>query len=123
MDDKNQELKDQENQENEGRNHSAIIAGVMILVGLVLVGANLLGTTLDNWWALFMLIPAFFLLAAVWRDYKENGRLTSKSTGFLIASLAIFTMVAIFLFDLNWGVLWPLAFIFGGIAVLLGSRK
>lgn len=123
MDDKNQELKDEEKQQKEGKNHNAIIAGVMILVGLVLVGANVLGMTLDNWWALFMLIPAFFLLSAVWQDYKENGRLTSKSTGSLIASLAIFTMVAIFLFDLNWGLLWPLAFVFGGIAVLLGSRK
>lgn len=118
-----QELKEQEQQISHERKHNVVIAGVMILVGLVLVGANVMGLTFNNWWALFMLIPAFFLLGSVWQSYREHGRLTSQCTGSLIAGLATLTMVAIFLFNLSWSTLWPLAFVFGGIAVLLSGRK
>ena len=57
-------------------------------------------------------------MAGLWGD----GRLTSRSIGPLIGSLVLLLMVATFLFDLDWGQLWPVFFIFGGIATLLGKR-
>ena len=125
MNDEIKEIKDEEQESDvaEDKDYNWIIAVVLILVGSVLIVTNFTGFEFDNWWALFMLIPAGFMFVTVWRDRQENGRLTNRSTGALIAGIAILAMLAIFLFDLDWGKLWPLAFILGGIAVLLGSRK
>lgn len=100
-----------------------IRAGVLIVVGLGLLASNFTDFTFNNWWALFMLIPAFGMFAAVWRDSQVNGRITSNSTGPLISGLAMVVMMIVFLFNLNWSGLWPLGLVFGGIAVLLSSRS
>ena len=124
MGDEFKDLKDEEKDNDAAaKSNSWIMALVLIVVGVGLLVSNFNGFSFNNWWALFMLIPAFAMFASVWRDYQENGRLTSKSTGPLIAGLAIIVTAVIFLFDLSWSGLWPLAFIFGGIAVLLSSRK
>lgn len=119
-------LKNEEKESNVpgfGSNSNGIMAGVLIVVGVGLVLSNVTGFSFDNWWVLFMFIPALTMLKAVRDDYQGNGRLTSRSSGALIASLAIFTTAFIFLFDLSWGDLWPVAFIFGGLSVLLSSRS
>lgn len=100
-----------------------IRAGVLIVVGLGLLASNFTDFTFNNWWALFMLIPAFGMFASVWRDSQVNGRITSNSTGPLISGLAMVVMMIVFLFNLNWSGLWPLGLVFGGIAVLLSSRS
>ena len=110
--------------ENGNNNLSSWGTGaVLIVVGIVLVISNVTGFAFNNWWALFMLIPAIFLLGSVWRDYQANGRLTSGSTGYLIGGLGSLVAAAVFLFDsISWGSIWPIAFVFGGIAVLLSNR-
>lgn len=110
--------------ENGNSNSSAWGTGaVLIIVGIVLVISNITGFAFSNWWALFMLIPAVFLLGSVWRDYQANGRLTSASTGYLIGGLGSLTVAAVFLFDsISWNIFFPMAFVFGGIAVLLSNR-
>ncbi|MCP4357915.1 MAG: hypothetical protein GY796_07870 [Chloroflexi bacterium] len=125
MNDEIKDLKDGEEETEAApeKNSSWIIAAVLILVGFVLLLSNFTSFEFENWWALFMFIPAGFMFSTVWRDYKDNDGLTNKSTGTLIGGLAILFMIAVFLFNLSWGSLWPVAFIFGGIAVLLGSRK
>lgn len=120
------EIKDLKSDEHEVENEQGstwIIAIVMMLVGAGLLLSNFTNVSFDNWWALFLFIPAGFMLQIVWKDYKSNGRLTGKSTGSLIAGLSILVMIVVFLFDLSWSGLWPVAFIFGGIAVLLSGRK
>ncbi len=99
-----------------------ITAVVLILIGGGLLASNFLDIPFDNWWALFLLLPVIVLFYQVWRDYKSNGRLTSRSIGPLIGSLVLSSMLATFLFDVDWGQLWPVFLIFGGIAVLLGKR-
>ncbi len=123
MGDEMKDLKDNEKEAGKDKGNSWVVAIVLIVVGLGLLLSNFTGFSFDNWWALFMFIPALTMLKNVWADYQDNGRLTSKSTGPLIGGLAILVMMVIFLFNLSWSGLWPLAFIFGGIAVLLGSRK
>ena len=101
---------------------NVIPALVLILVGVGLLARNFLGISFDNWWALFLLIPVVVLSHQVWRDYKGNGRLTSRGVGSLVGSLVLASMLVTFLFDLDWGQLWPLFLIFGGIATLLGRK-
>ena len=124
MSDELKDMKDEEKgTEAAEKSNSWIQAVVLIVVGLGLLASNFTGFSFNNWWALFMFVPAGMMLNKVWADYKSDGRLTSKSTGPLIAGLAILVMIPVFLFNLSLGALWPLALIFGGIAVLLGSRK
>lgn len=121
----NNEIKDIKQNENDHFadtiKHS-IPALVLIVIGGGLLASNFLNIPFHNWWVLFLVTPVVFMSYQVWRDYNSNGRLTSRSVGPLIGSLVLITMMATFVFDLNWGQLWPISFIFGGIAILLGRR-
>ena len=110
--------------EQEQRNGSNWGMGIVLIgVGVILVLSNLTGFAFHNWWVLFMLIPLFGFFTNVSRDYQANGRLTSGSTGSLIAGLAILATMATFLIDgISWGILWPLGFVFGGLTLLLSRR-
>lgn len=123
MNDDLKDLKDEEQNGGSGKNPNVIMAVVLIVVGIGLVISNLTGFSFNNWWALFLFIPAGGMLVNVWQDYQANGRLTGRSTGPLIAGLAMLLMIAIFLLNLSWSALWPVAFIFGGIALLLSGRS
>jgi hypothetical protein len=63
------------------RRHSGGWAGGAILIGLglLLLLQNLGGLQFENWWALFILIPAIGGLGAAWSNYQEaGGRLTRQ---------------------------------------------
>ena len=124
MGDEFKELKDAEKEgAAEGKGSHWLVALVMIVVGIGLLASNFTEFSFNNWWALFMLIPATAMLRNVWVDHQAHGRLTSRSTGSLISGLATLVLMVVFLFNLSWSGLWPLGFIFGCIAVLLGNRR
>jgi hypothetical protein len=100
-----------------------LIAGaVLVVVGAVLLAQNFGITTLDNWWALFILIPAVGALGNAWRSYQAaGGRLTTGARGSLIGGLVLLMVTAIFLFNLNWGLLGPIVIILAGVGLLLNT--
>ena len=100
------------------------VPGVMLIgMGLIFLVANFTDLPfLHNWWALFILIPAVHNLSSAWNSYQANGRLTRSARGSLTGGLFTALVAAIFLFDLDWGKIWPLFLIFGGLAALIGSR-
>ena len=117
------ELKDAEKGGSE-RNGSVIMAVIFIVVGVGLIVSNITGFSFVNWWVLFMLIPVAFFAQNIYRDYQVNGRLTSASTGSIIAGLAISLTAATFLFEaITWSAIWPIGLIFAGIAMFLGNRS
>lgn len=98
-----------------------IVGGVLILVGVVFLLTNVTGVSFDNWWALFILIPAIGSLWTALSMYLKNDRkITAASTGPLIGGVALLAVTAIFLFNLDWGRVWPVFLIIAGAAVLLG---
>lgn len=122
----NSEMKDSKQEQNEDFASvikSGLPAVILILIGGGLLANNFLDVSFDNWWALFLLVPVVALSYQTWRDYKGNGRLTSRGIGSLIGGLVITTVFATFLFDLDGGQLWPLFLIIGGITVLLSKRS
>ena len=56
------------------------------------------------------------------RMYERNGRrFSSASRGPLIGGLVLLAVSAVFLFNLDWGKVWPLILILGGLGLLLTS--
>ena len=104
-----------------GNSNNLIGGGVLVLIGAVFLVQNL--TDLDlvnwNWWALFILIPALGSLVRVWQTYQTEGQLTAATRGPLIGGLVMLLITAIFLFNLNWGAMWPVFLIIAGISILV----
>ncbi len=92
-----------------------IIAGVVFL--LESIGINV--PALQNWWALFILIPAVGAFARGWRVYLDNGhRINGLVTGSFIGGLVMTLVAATFLFGLNWTLWLPVLLILAGLGVL-----
>ncbi len=116
-------LKAEETEQVNENNGRLVFATVLILVGLALSVGILTGYTLDNWWALFMLIPVGTMSMEMWQDYQKNGRLSKKTSGLIIPITILSVIVAIFLFNLSWSIIWPVSFIAVGTSILLGGRS
>lgn len=74
----------------------------LIVVGAIFLLRNYVGFELGNWWALFILIPAFGSLAASWNAWR-SGMHPTAVTSPLIGGLLMLTVAAIFLLELEWG--------------------
>jgi hypothetical protein len=95
---------------------------VLVLIGLVFLLRNTGAFALENWWALFILIPAIGSFASAWNRYQSSGgRLTAAARGPLIGGFVLLLITVVFLFGLNFGLVWPFILILGGIALLLNA--
>lgn len=71
-----------------------------------------------NWWALFILIPAG-AAGTAWTLYRDAGdRLTPAARRAALSAAMLTFVAAMFLFGLNWGLLWPVFLIFIGLEAL-----
>jgi len=96
------------------------VAGlVLILVGALILAQNLTDFNLSNWWALFILIPALSSLVDAWTIFQAERRLNAAVRGPLVTAVALLLVVAIFLFDPSWGIMWPMFVIIAGVGILL----
>jgi len=103
------------------QNNAWIPGLVLIGLGVVFLLNQFTGFQLDNWWALFILIPAFGAFGNALRTRQTNGRLGSEGRGSLIGGLILTFVASIFLFELDWGQVWPVFLILAGLGVLLGN--
>jgi len=123
------ELRRQERAARRAERHPAspswVGGAILILLGGIFLLQNTgLIESFDNWWALFILIPAAGSFATAWRMYQQAGqRWTPVATGPLVGGVVLSSLAAMFLFGLDIGMWWPLFLIAGGIATLLGVRQ
>jgi len=100
-----------------------ILGVILIVLGVGFLLQAYGRIAFNNWWALFILIPAFGSFAAAWRRYQAAGRVTAGVFGSVIGGLVFSAVALAFLFNLNlglnWNLLWPLLLILGGLALLL----
>ena len=99
-----------------------IIGTVLIALGVVFILQNMGALNLQNWWALFILIPALGSFGASYAEYRNNGgRLNARVRGSLISGLVFTALTAFFLFNLNIGLLLPIVLILAGVGLLINS--
>jgi hypothetical protein len=91
---------------------------LLVVLGVALLFENLGLPFLTNWWALFILIPAYGAYAGAWHIYQENSRLTRRAAGSLTTGFLLTVLSLIFLFNLTAGPYWPVLLILGGVALL-----
>jgi hypothetical protein len=100
-------------------------AVVLIVVGTIFLLRNVGFPLPDNWWALFLAIPAIGSLAAAWRSYRRAGEVNGAVAGSLFAAVVLLALMALFLLDLNidWNLFWPVILIALGLSMLLRSYR
>lgn len=95
---------------------------LIIIGGLYLLTNFNVFPELRNWWALFLLLPGLGTLSAAIGAYRRNGgHLTPEVMLPFIGGLLFLGMTAVFLFELDYGWLWPLFLIGGGLLLLAGT--
>jgi hypothetical protein len=93
---------------------------ILILLGILLLVQPFTSISLDNWWALLILIPAIGAFGNAWRTWQTaGGGSTASAWGSLIGGIVLTMVAAMFLFDLNWSVLGPALLMLGGIGIFL----
>jgi hypothetical protein len=96
-----------------------VIGGVLILVGIIFIVKNVSGFVLHNWWALFILIPALGSLVTAFQMWERHDRrFSAASRGPLLGGLVLLAVSAVFLFNIDWGKVWPLFLILIGLGVM-----
>jgi hypothetical protein len=98
-------------------------AAVLIALGVIFflrqAGVIALG---ENWWVVFLLLPAGFLFFGAWQRYQAEGRVASSVWGQLFGGIVLLIIALTFLFRWNWDLIWPAFLVIGGLLMLLRRR-
>ena len=109
---------------NQHSNRSNVTGGlVLITIGVIFLLSQITGFHINNWWALFIMIPAVFKLNEAWQGYQSNGRFTDETRNALFGGLMLATVAGFFLFNIGWNLFWPLVLIMIGLGALLNGRS
>jgi hypothetical protein len=98
-----------------------VVGLVLVAVGVVFLLQNTTGFYLNNWWALFILIPAFSAFGNAVKAYQDSGSFNASARSSMIGGIVLTGIAAVFLFNLDLVLFGPLMLIIGGAALLLSS--
>ena len=116
------EARREERHARRGSSGTAWVGGIVLIVlGIIFLLGNVRGLYLNNWWALFILIPAVGSFADAWNVYRQAGRFNRRARGALISGCVFLLITAAFLFNWNWAVVLPVLLIIWGVSILLNS--
>jgi hypothetical protein len=96
----------------------------LVALGVILFVLNGLMVSVENWWAWFILAPAFVLF--YWGrvvGQQANGRLPFLARFNFATGLIILVVAVMFLINLDWSVWWPMMLITPGLALIIAGGK
>lgn len=103
----------------EKRNDNGTTTGlILIAVGIIFLVMQFGGFHINNWWALFILIPVFAAWNRAISTSTEAGEITEDAIQMITGSLFPLFVAVIFLFNWDWGKVWPGFIIIAGINAL-----
>ncbi len=91
---------------------------VLLVLGLLFLLERFSDFSFDNWWALFILIPALSSFAGAWEMTRRAGHFTYAARAALVGGLFPLIVAVMFLFKLDWGQWWPMFVILAGISAI-----
>jgi cation transport ATPase len=101
-----------------------IVGVILIILGGLFLMQNM-GTfrnPLNNWWALFILIPAVSAFERAFRLYREaDNRMTSQMSGSLLLGVVLTLVTLGFLFNIGWTYFGPILIILVGLSILFNA--
>jgi hypothetical protein len=101
-----------------------IIGVILIVLGGLFLMQNM-GTykfPLNNWWALFILIPAIGEFEKALRFYREAGnQMTSQVGGSALLGVVLTLVTLGFLFNIGWTYFGPILIILAGLGILFNG--
>ena len=102
----------------------ARLIGGIVLIGLSVIfllkqyGVDI--PLFQNWWAFFILLPAIGAFWTGYTAYQRAGVWTNEARGAIAGGVLIALVAFVFLFQLDWGKIWPLFLIVPGVPLLFG---
>jgi hypothetical protein len=101
-----------------------ILGAILIALGGVFLLQNAgIPILRDNWWALFILIPALGAFSMAWTVYEQERQITPAVTGLAMGGMVPLVVALVFLFGLDFGQWWPVLLIAAGAAAMLGGYR
>ena len=94
---------------------------ILILLGVIFLLQNAGLLTFQNWWALFILIPAFSAFSGAWARYQDSGRIDAPVRGSIFTGVVLTLIAAAFLFNFQGVAFWPVLLILAGAAILVNA--
>lgn len=94
---------------------------ILILLGFIFLAQQFGDFSFHNWWALFILIPAFSAFGSAYGIWRKTGRFNFAVWSTFYGGLFPLLVALIFLFDLEWSVYWPLFIILPGFGMLISG--
>jgi hypothetical protein len=111
------------------KRNRAFFGILLIFLGGLFLLQQFTSFDLHNWWALFILLPAFGSFSSAWFIFSRTGRFNEGVRSSIGGGLIILTVAVIFLLGLDWSAWWPLMLLVPGFVlfidgfVLPGSKE
>ena len=95
---------------------------VLILLGMVFLMQNMGIALFDNWWAIFILLPALGAFGTAWNTYKQNGgQMAGAAVGSLVTGIVLTGLAVALFFEFDLSQVGPIALILIGVGVLASA--
>ncbi len=105
----------------EGRGGPWVGGSILILLGIIFLAQTIGALAFENWWALFILLPAAGSFGAAWRSFAIDGQFTGRVIGSMIAGIGFIVLTVVFLFNLDLTWIGPVLLIVFGIGILVSA--
>ena len=110
------------NEQPHARLWVALGGASLIVMGVIFLLQNFTSLQFGNWWIIFLVIPLIGLWARAWVLYQNSSRrFTRPVANAVLMGLMLLVIVLIFLFNLDWGKIWPIFLIAAGVGSILAN--
>jgi len=93
---------------------------LLIILGIIFLLQNFYAFPLNNWWALFILLPAFNAFNRAWRFYQPERQFNWLVWRSLLGGFFWTLLTLALLFNVDWGLLLPIMLMLFGVSILAG---
>jgi hypothetical protein len=95
---------------------------VLVAIGAIFLLQNIGALSQHfNWWAIFILVPALSALSGAWFAFDHSKRFDAGVRSALGGGLIILTVALMFMFNMDWGLWWPLMLIVPGLTIFMNG--